>query len=201
MNAVNREIARLILRTLADYARGSAEEPPGYGGFDTSESDQPRLRIETAGREALLSKRDVWQLLPGLTPIEIENIVDQCAQHFRIDIPSVAREILRHRNEALLIDLVRAGAGNSLLRELFGIPPRQLTRLREAYGSPQSARRRLSEEEVRLVQEHANSMTGQDGSQLQLAAGSLEIARELGLPLMPVYRCVVERAGRSHDQS
>lgn len=199
MNAVNRELARLILRTLANYARGAADEQRGHAGFETPDTSDARLRSETAGLNARLAKRDAWQLLPGLTPIEIENIVDQCQRHFLIDIPSVAMEIVRHRNEALLVDLVLAGASNVLLRNLFGIPLRQLTRLRQEYGTPQPARRRLSADEIRLVHERADSMTGQDGSQLQLAAGSLEIALELGLPLMPVYRCVAERMGRSPD--
>ncbi len=172
MNTVNRELSRIILRTLVEYARG-------YPGD---------LHHQTG------------RLLHGLSAIEMENIVESCKRHISIDIPSVGKEILRHRNERLLAELVRAGATNGLLREVFGITPRQLTRLRGSAGKPPTVRRSLTDVESDLVREQACGVTPEDNSHLATIVKCLDIAQEHDLPFMPVYRCVTGITDRDHDQ-
>lgn len=172
MNTVNREIARVILRTLTEYARGV----PGD------------LQDQTV------------QLLQSLSPIEMENIVEPCTRHFRIDFPSVGKEIIRHRNESLIVELVRAGASNSLLRNIFGVNPRQLTRIRGIVGKTRSDRRRLTGDEVAQVRKRVEEMPALDQSQLAVAVLCLDVSRNLELPFMPVYRQVTGNPAHSHDQ-
>ena len=172
MNTVNTELVRIILRTLIEYSRGY----PGH------------LHDQTA------------QLLSGITPIEIENILEPCKQHFRIDIPSIGREIIRHRNDQLLRELVRAGATKALLRQIFGISPRQFTRLRDSVGNPEPCRRRLREEEIHQVRERSGSIPDGEGSPLALVVHCLDLSRELGLPFMPVYRANTDSSFQAHDQ-
>ncbi len=172
MNTVNRELSRIILRTLVEYARA-------YPGD---------LHHQTG------------RLLHDLSAMEIEKIVEACKRHISIDFVSVGKEILRHRNERLLSELVHAGATNGLLREVFGVTPRQLTRLRGNGGKPPAVRRRLTDNETGLVLEFTSGIPLEDGSQLATIVLCLDIVREHDLPFMPVYRCVTENPDRNHDQ-
>lgn len=134
-------------------------------------------------------------LLAGITPLQIEQVVDLCRVNIRLDLDSMFQNIRRVRNHALMLELVKAGASNRLLRELFGVSSRELSRLRAETGANTPSRRALTEHEEPLVLERLERSPINQDSSFGRAIWSLGVATELGLPIMAVYRGVAERNG------
>ena len=130
------------------------------------------------------------QLLSGMTPLEIERVVDLCKANISLDFNAMVQNIRRIRHSTLMMELVKAGASNQLLCELFGVGGRELSRLRVDAGASRPSRRNLTEpEELLVLERHGRSPAPRDSS-YTLAAWTLETASDLDLPYMAVYRCL-----------
>ena len=159
MTSLNEDLVRLVLRGLMDMSRN--------GSYAVS----PETR----------------QLFAGMTPIEVENIVTICQRHVNVDMQSIEKNLLRVRRESLVRELILAGASNSLVREVFGLSARDLTQLRAETGIQSPARKRLKAEDIQRLQSRLEQEPPGD-SLLSRSVWSLDASRELGLPLMSVYR-------------
>ena len=130
------------------------------------------------------------QLLSGMTPLEIERIVELCRFNIRLDFDAMVQNIRRIRSHGLMAELVKAGASNQLLAELFGVGGRELSRLRSDAGAARPSRRSLNDQEEILVLERHGRLPAPRDSSWTLAIWTLDAARELELPYMAVYRCL-----------
>ena len=143
------------------------------------------------------------QLLSGMTPLEIERVVDLCRVNIRVDFDSVIQNIRRVRNHTLMLELVKAGASNQLLRDLFGVNHKELSRHRAETGANPPSRRHLTEDEETLVlQRHERSPIPENhGPPFTRAAWALDASRELDLPYMAVYRSMTIIVGPSGNRT
>lgn len=139
------------------------------------------------------------ELFAEITPIEVENITNACRRHVSVDILSIERELNRIRREPLVRDLIVAGASNSLIRELFGLSVRDIARLRTDTCIHTPPRRRLKPCDARRVSERKEQNPPGD-TPLSRSVWSLEVARDLGLPLMSVYQHINTTTRQHHEQ-
>lgn len=167
----NQQIARMVIRTLVEGAQG-----------DSGVSDQDR------------------RYLIGLGPVEIEQAAARCCEYVNVDIDHILREIRRTRNETVIRKFVRAGCSNQLLRELFGLTLRDLTRLRtEAPGQSPGRPRRLTEAEEKELARYCRASPIPEGSDFLRAAWCLEARHELDIPFMSIHRYIAQRPKRSES--
>ena len=122
---------------------------------------------------------------------EVQFLAERCLGYVHIDMYSIEREINRTHQRNFIRELMRAGASNRLIRDIFGLSPRDLTLLRSEAGvnvKEGQKRRKLKPEEERILVDHHQSFPIPNPSNLDRAAWSLEASRELSLPLMLIYR-------------
>ena len=99
-----------------------------------------------------------------------------------------------------MAELVKAGASNQLLAELFGVGGRELSRLRSDAGAARPSRRSLNDQEEILVLERHGRLPAPRDSSWTLAIWTLDAARELELPYMAVYRCLADMSETAGEE-
>ena len=159
MNPLNEELVRTVLLGLVEISRN--------GSYSVSS----RTR----------------ELFAEISPIEIEAIVNHCHRHVNVDVQSIEKDLLRIRRESLVRELILAGASNALVRDVFGLTPRELSLLRTETGVRSPSRRRLRAADIRLLESRLEDLPPGD-SILSRSVWSLEASRDLDLPLMSIYR-------------
>ena len=171
---VNRDVIRMVIRNLIESAGNGAN----------TMSDQERCG------------------LMNLSPLEIEQVVTQAESLVTVDVPGLLRSISQARRDSLMKDLVQAGASNQVLRQIYGVSPRILTRLRREAGISNPGRpRQLSEDEESQVLDYCGEtipMMGNHvvpGRALLMAEWCLEAHRTLGLPFMSLHEWANLRLG------
>ncbi len=135
-----------------------------------------------------------WALrhLGGITPLEIECLAGPCRRHVHVHRTAIERELVRVRQEALICELITAGASNGLIRQVFGLAARDLSRLRQDAGEPAVRRRRLKAGEKRQLEVRRAQIPPGDSLRSYVLWG-LVAARECRLPLMSVVRYLQDR--------
>ncbi len=170
---VNRDVIRMVIRNLIESAGN---------GYANNLSDQERCG------------------LMNLTPLEVEQVVTQAESLVTVDVPGLLRSIGQARRDSLIKDLVQAGASNQLLRQIYGVSPRILTRLRREAGISNPGRpRQLSENEESQVLDYCETMPMKNHVQpsraLLMAEWCLEAHRTLDLPYMSLHEWATLRLG------
>lgn len=166
---VNREVVRMVIRNLIESTEnGHTGNLPG---------------LERCG-------------LMTLSPLEIEQVATRCVSLVKIDMPGLCREISQARKDSLVHDLVKAGASNQLLRNIFGTSIKDLTRLRRKAKTSNPGRpRRLSEAEETRVLHFCESTPIADESELRSAEWCLVAHQALHLPYMSLHAWATQRSG------
>ena len=171
MNSLNEELVRMALLGLMDLSRNGTH------------AVTPETR----------------QLFEGMTPIEIEHVVTLCRRHVNVDMRSIEKTLLRVRKESLVRELIMGGASNSLIREVFGFSPRDLAQLRAEARIRSPSRKRLKPDDIRRL-EARREQHPPGYSLLSRSVWSLDASRELGMPLMSVYRHINSPSTQDHEQ-
>lgn len=159
-----------------------------------------RALIETAQNSSVALNDQTRQLLGGISPLEIEQVVNLCSSHVRLDVDAMVRDVRRIKSQSMVTELITAGASNQLLRDLFGIRYRDIVLLRTELGINTPKRRVLTDQEERSILDRyrgypiAESEAGD--TKFMAAVWSLAASRELDLPLMPIYRTVLKLDSR-----
>ena len=147
--------------------------------------------VDYIGRHSAVFPDRAWRALSRMPDAEVQLLAERCLRYVHIDMYSIEREINRTHQRTFIRELMRAGASNRLVREIFGLSPRDLTRLRTEAGvnvKEGQKRRKLKPEEERKLVDHHQSFPISNPSSLDRATWSLEASRELNLPLMLIYR-------------
>ena len=168
MMMVNREVARMVLRNLVDSA--------------------------DSGRHVDLSALESAGLL-HLSPLEMEQAATRCALHVKIEVSDICRAIRQTRRNSLILQFVDAGASNRLLRMVFGLSMRSLTRLRKRAGISNPGRpRQLTKVEETAVTRYSAVNPVPAGPCLLRAEWCLGAYEELNIPFMTIHRWVGEKS-------
>jgi len=137
-----------------------------------------------------MARRMIVELLESeaLSPHEIEKVAPRCIKHVRIDAKAVRREIFLERKWDLLQEIVEAGASNQLVRTTYGVPLRDITRLRQRTGTCNPGRpRRMSLHERQALDEYI-AENPVPPIRSQMAEWCLYAHRQTLIPFMTIHR-------------
>ncbi|MCY4219252.1 MAG: hypothetical protein OXE41_05050 [Gammaproteobacteria bacterium] len=127
--------------------------------------------------------------LMDLSTHEMEETILHCTPYVHVDIPSIYLQIKRTRRNRLIRDFMKAGTSNDLLRKLFGLSVRNLSRMRRAVNIQNPGRpRHLSIEEEDMLIKYCEDNPAPNGSELLLARWCLNIHSKTNIPFMTIYR-------------
>lgn len=133
-------------------------------------------------------------LLMSLSPVDIEKISARCMSFINIEFGKILHEIKRVRKESRVDQFVYAGASNQVLRALFGLSPRGLTRLRsETMVNCPGRPRCMTIDEEAVMHDYCKYHPVPTHCEMVLANWCLDAHRLFDIPFMVIHRWTSEQ--------